>query len=134
MPDGPIVALNVARQTFDSYNSVTTNANFGEDKRTRLMMYATGVSSLAANTDAGNDLIVNGVVVPNLMESVTVEAHTQDGRIFQLPREFAGATGWTAGLDQVEVVLIPELQGAGVVDLTIVINGIRSNTGKIVVN
>ena len=96
-------------------------------------MYAAGVSSLAANTDAGNDLIVNGVVVPNLAESVTVEVRTQDGRIFQL-REFAGATGWIAGLDQVEVVLIPELEGAGVVDLTIVINGIRSNAGKMVVN
>jgi hypothetical protein len=33
----------------------------------------------------------------------------------------------------VSVVLIPELQGAGAVDLTLIVNGTRSNVPRIVV-
>jgi hypothetical protein len=62
-----------------------------------------------------NDIIVNGVVRPNLAESVVVEARTSDGRVMQLPVEFAGALGRLPGLDQIDVVLIPDLQGASAV-------------------
>ena len=37
------------------------------------------------------------------------------------------------GLDQINVVLVPELQGAGTVDLTLIVNGRRSNAPTIVV-
>jgi uncharacterized protein (TIGR03437 family) len=49
-----------------------------------------------------------------------------------LPVEFVGAVeGRLPGLDQVNVLLHPELRGAGLVDLTIIINGQRSNTAAI---
>jgi uncharacterized protein (TIGR03437 family) len=130
---GPLIALNDVRQTTSGSISVTSPENFGADKRTRIMFYAVGLSNLAANTDPGNDLCVDGVVVPNRAESVIVEARTQDGRVYYLPVEFAG-TALIAGLDQVEVVLIPELQSAGVVDLTIIVNDQRSNSPTIMVN
>jgi uncharacterized protein (TIGR03437 family) len=38
------------------------------------------------------------------------------------------------GLDQVNVVLIPELRGAGAVQLTVVAAGVRSNTMTITVH
>jgi uncharacterized protein (TIGR03437 family) len=43
-------------------------------------------------------------------------AHTQDGHVYSLPVEFAGPQGGIPGLDQINVVLIPELRGAGTVD------------------
>ena len=61
---------------------------------------------------------------------MTVEARTSDGTVFTLPVEFAGAQGTLLGLDQVNVVLVPELRGAGSVQLTLVVNGVRSNTMK----
>jgi len=74
----------------------------------------------------------DGGTIGNLAESLTVEARTADGRLFQLPVEFAGAPGGRMpGLDQIKVLLHPELRGAGLVDLTIIINGQRSNTAAI---
>jgi uncharacterized protein (TIGR03437 family) len=125
--------LNQTLQTIAGSFRVTTPENFGADKRTRLTIYALGLHSVAVNTDPNNDLSVDGVVVSNLAESVIVEAHTQDGRVYQLPVEFAGAALIT-DLDQVQVVLIPELQGAGSVDLTVIVNGQRSNSPTVVVN
>jgi len=51
----------------------------------------------------------------------------------KLPVEFAGAQGSVPGLDQINVVLIPALQGAGTVDLTLIVNGQRSSAPTIVV-
>jgi uncharacterized protein (TIGR03437 family) len=72
----------------------------------------------------------DGQIIANLAESVTVEARAGDGRVFTLPVEFAGAQGTLAGLDQVNVVLVPELRGVGSVQLTLVVNGVKSNTMK----
>ena len=98
------------------------------------MLFAVGVSANAANTDPGNDIVEDGVVIPNLAESVIIEAHTQDGRVYRLPVEFAGAQGSVPSLDQVNVVLVPELQGAGTVDLTLIVNGQRSNAATIMIS
>jgi len=55
-----------------------------------------------------------------------------DGRLYHLPVEFAGALeGRMPGLGQVNVLLHPELHGAGLVDLTIIVNGQRGNTAAI---
>jgi uncharacterized protein (TIGR03437 family) len=113
--------------------SVTTPESLGSDKRTRFTFFATGISGRAANTDTSNDINLGTVVIPNFSESVVVEAHTQDGHIYSLPVEFAGAQGGIPGLDQINVVLIPEMQGAGAVDLTLILNGRRSNASTIVV-
>ena len=129
---GPAVVMNSRKQTGSAFE-VTTPENFGADKRTRLVIFATGISGSAANSDVGNDLLINGVVKPNLAESVAVEARLSDGRLISLPVEFAGAQGALAGLDQVNVVLLPELGGAGIIQLALVIGGQRSNAPTIVV-
>jgi uncharacterized protein (TIGR03437 family) len=113
---------------------VTTPETFGNDKRTRLQLFAAGFSAGAANTDSTNDIqLGDGVVLPNLAESVTVEARTSDGRVYQLPVEYAGTQGHLAGADQINCVLVPQLRGAGSVDLTIIVGGQRSNTVQIIV-
>jgi len=74
-----------------------------------------------------NDLKVSGSVRPNLAEGVTVEARVAaTGQIYMLPVQFAGAQGVLPGLDQVTVMLVPELKGAGAVQLTLIVNGRRS--------
>jgi uncharacterized protein (TIGR03437 family) len=72
-------------------------------------------------------------VRPNFAESVAVEARLGDGRVYLLPVEFAGAQGVLPGLDQVNVRLIPELRGAGTVQLTLILGGRRSNAPTIVI-
>lgn len=130
---GQAVAFNGVKQVMETF-SVTTSQNPGSDKRTRVMFFATGVSGSAANTDSNNDLRLGASVIANLAESVIVEARTSDGRIYQLPVEFAGAQGSFPGLDQISVVLRPELQNAGNVSLTLIVNGQRSNAPTIVVH
>ena len=111
--------------------SATGDSLFLLDSRTRLTIMTSGISTGVANTNASNDVLLgNGQTIENLAESVTVEARTSDGRVFTLPVEFAGAQGGLAGLDQVNFVLVPELRGAGSVQLTLVVNGVRSNTMK----
>lgn len=132
--NGSLLAINIGRETAESSVSITTLENFGADKRTRLMIFAVGVSGNAANTDPSNDIVDDGVVIPNLAESVIIEAHTPDGRVYRLPVEFAGAQGSVPSLDQVNVVLVPELQGAGTVDLTLIVNGQRSNAATIMIS
>jgi uncharacterized protein (TIGR03437 family) len=102
---------------------------YGLDSRTRVSIWASGISTGITNTDTGNDIFLGpGQVIENLSESVTVEARTSDGTVYLLPVEFAGAQGTLPGLDQVNAVLLPELRGAGTVELTIVVGGVRSNT------
>jgi len=97
------------------------------------MIFAAGVVDFAANTDPANDIVIGGVVIPNLAESVVVEAHTQDGRVYSLPVEFAGGQSLIADLDHIIVQLVPELAGTGVVDLTLIVNGVRSNSPTIAI-
>ena len=115
---GTVLGVNDVKQVMESY-SVTSPNNFGTDKRTRLTFFATGITGSAANTDGSNDIRLGAALIQNYSESVIVEAHTQDGRVYQLPVEFAGPQGFP-GLDQINVVLIPE-QRAGTVDLTLIV-------------
>jgi len=82
-----------------------------------------------SNSDITNDIKLGpGLVKPNFAESVTVEALANNGRVYSLPVEFAGAQGVLPGLDQINVRLVPELKNAGLVQLTLIIGGRRSNT------
>jgi len=109
--------------------SVTGDSPLLPDSRTRLTILTSGISTGVANTNTANDVLLNnGQIIANLAESVTVEARTSDNRVILLPIEFAGAQGSLVGLDQVNVVLVPGLIGAGPVQLTLVVNGVRSNT------
>src|SRR5256885_5156880 len=127
---GDAVVLNAVTLTSGGFN-VTTPQNFGADKLTRLMIFASGLNSLALNTNTSNDVIFGASIFPNIAESVVVEARTVDNRVFQLPVEFAGPSGQSYGLDQINVRLIGELRGAGSVEFSLIIAGRRSNTATI---
>lgn len=109
--------------------STTTPAQFlGLDTRTRLSILASGISTGLANTDFSNDIwLANGQLLANLAEFVVVEARTSAGTVVRLPVEFAGMQGVLPGLDQVNVILTPELARAGSVQLTVVVGSSRSN-------
>jgi len=126
---GPAIAMNLRTQT--ERFEVLTPENFGPDKRTRIALFALGVTGHAANVDPTNDIIIAGASVVNLAESVTVEARTSNGLVINLPVEFAGAAERLIGHDQLNVRLPPELNAAGVVELTLTIAGQRSNSATI---
>jgi uncharacterized protein (TIGR03437 family) len=105
----------------------TNPHNLGEDKRTRVNLFATGVRGPRLNTNPANDINVDGRTVFNLSESVAVEARLPNGMKVPVPVEFAGAQSQFAGLDQVTVVLPGTLAGWGFVELTLIVNGQRSN-------
>jgi uncharacterized protein (TIGR03437 family) len=123
---GDAVVLNAATMLSGSFNTLTPE-NLGADKQTRLMIMTSGISNGAANPNPSNDVRLGTSIFANLAESIVVEARTSVGRIYQLPVEFAGASGKSYGVDQVNVRLIQELKNAGNVELTIVVAGNRSN-------
>ena len=129
---GSAVAFNAAHQIPATFNAVTQE-NFGFDKRTRVTLYVTGISGSAPNSDLGNDISVDGVVRQNLAESVVVQALISTGARVNLPVEFAGKHGLLPGLDQVSFVIPSQLAGAGLVQLTFLVGGQRSNGGTIVI-
>ena len=120
---------NLIASNFD----VTSLGNFGSDKRTRLTFFASGISGSVVNSNSSNDITVNGKVRANLAEAITVEARLPNGQVLTLPVEFAGAQGVVPGLDQVTVILRSELKGAGIVQLTLIVNGRRSSSPTVVI-
>lgn len=129
---GAGLVLNATTYEQGSF-AVSVPTNLGTDKRTRLMVMATGISGGAVNSNPANDIRVGTSTILNLAESVTVQARLRDGRTFSLPVEYAGLSGSFPGLEQVNVVLIPELQGAGSVDLTIIVGTERSNVASVTI-
>jgi uncharacterized protein (TIGR03437 family) len=121
--------LNLIASNFD----VTSPGNFGSDKRTRLTFFVTGISGSVFNIDGSNDIRVDGKIRANLAEGVTVEARLGNGQVLTLPVEFAGAQGTLPGLDQVTVILLSEMKGAGTVQLQLVVGGRRSNAPTVVI-
>jgi uncharacterized protein (TIGR03437 family) len=121
------VVLNAGTLKSGAFD-VTTPENFSSDKRTRLMIFATGFSNGLANPSLGNDISSGGYSLANQAESLMVEAKTADGRVFQLSVEYAGSQGNAAGLDQIVAVLPAELKGSGNVSLTVVAGTQRSNS------
>jgi uncharacterized protein (TIGR03437 family) len=122
--------LNLIASNFD----VTSEGNFGSDKRTRLTFFATGISGSVFNSDSSNDVTIDGKVRANLAETITVEARLPNGQVMTLPVEFAGAQGVVPGLDQVTVILRPELKGAGIVQMTLIVGGRRSSSPTVFIN
>lgn len=129
---GAGIVLNSATQQRGSF-SASTQENLSSDKRTRLMLFATGISYGVANTNVNNDINMGTSVLKNLTESVAVEARTSGGQTIQLMVEYAGAQGGLFGLDQINVVVPPELEGAGVIELTIIVGGQRSNIATLTI-
>jgi uncharacterized protein (TIGR03437 family) len=129
---GAGIVLNSATQQRGSF-SVSTQENLSSDKRTRLMLFATGISTGVANTNVNNDIQFGTSVLKNLAESVAVEARMTSGQTVLLTVEYAGAQGDCIGLDQINVVLPPELDSAGVIELTLIVGNQRSNIATITV-
>jgi uncharacterized protein (TIGR03437 family) len=125
--DNGSIAITNGQNLIASNFDVTSPGNFGSDKRTRLTFFASGISGSVFNSNTSNDTTVDGKVRVNLAEAITVEARLPNGTVMTLPIEFAGAQG-VPGLDQVTVILRPELKGAGIVQLTLVVNGRRSSS------
>ena len=122
------VVFDALLQSVDEFD-VFTEWNFGPDKRTRLTVFASGISGSAANTDPNNDIVENGIVKPNFAESVSVEARKSNGQVVMLPVEFAGLQATLPGVDQIVFRLDSSLRGAGTVQLTLLVGGQRSNAG-----
>lgn len=125
---GEAVVINAMDLTPGSFN-VTTPSNFGPDKRTRLIIFATGVGG-ASGAGLSIDSVPGGRV-ENFAQEVTVEARARDGRTARLAVEFAGAHGSFVGLNQIHVVLEDYMRGVGSVELTITVRGQRSNTATV---
>lgn len=127
---GDAMVLNAVTLKSGEFN-VTTAENFGADKQTRLMIFASGLTHGGLNPNISNDVPFEGSILPNIAESVVVEARTPDNRVFQLPIEFVGPSGRSYGVDQINVRLINDLRGAGSVEITLIIAGHRSNMALI---
>ncbi|HEV7744039.1 MAG TPA: hypothetical protein VGO56_03485 [Pyrinomonadaceae bacterium] len=128
---GEAIAMNLAKQT--NGFEVLTQENFGSDKRTRVALFTMGISSSAVNSDTTNDVGGGGAGEVNFAESVAVEARRSNGQIVMLPVEFAGAADRLVGHDQVNLRLPEEMRAAGVVSLTLIVAGQRSNAATILI-
>ncbi len=91
--------------------TIESLANLGDDKRTRLAIYGTGIRY------AGNPFLDPSVT--NAAGAITARALDSAGNVYSLPVEYAGAAPVYFGLDQVNVVLPPQLDGLGTLSLSI---------------
>jgi uncharacterized protein (TIGR03437 family) len=103
---GPGAILNAV--TFSRAPFVVQTAENGADPRTRIAVYGTGLRHA---------------------DTVTALAQDTAGNRYPLNVEFAGAAPGFFGLDQVNLLLPPDLDGTGVVSLSLVAD---SNTANVV--
>ncbi len=96
-----------------------------EDKRTRLAIFATGIRY------AGN---LNRKGVGSTIESLTLEGTDIAGNVFPIELEYAGPASGFEGLDQINAVLEPELDGIGLMWLRLSDGEQISNAASIVLS
>ena len=105
-----------------------TPENSGDDKRTRLAIFLTGIRNLP-NTDATNDIpLPEGGTLENVAESLQV---TLAGTSVSV--EFGGRHAVFVGLDQINVILPAEFAGRGTVDLVVSSGAQVSNTVQVTI-
>ncbi len=102
---GPGAILNAVTYAAAPFLTVTPEIA-GSDQRTRLAVYATGIRYAA---------------------SVGASATNPSGNSYNLTVEYAGPAPGYFGLDQVNIVLPPDLDGAGVVSLFLTADASASN-------
>ena len=105
---------------------VETTANGGSDLRTRLAVYCTGIRY------AGNP--TQDPTVTNVAANVTAQGTDPAGNPHNFTVEYAGAAPGYIGLDQVNIVLPAQLDGAGAVSLSITAENTTSNVVTFLVN
>lgn len=106
---------------------VETPQNGGSDLRSRLAVYCTGLRY------AGN--LSQDPSVTNVAASVTAQGMDTAGNQYNFTVEYAGGSDPAfPGLDQVNIILPAQLDGAGVISLTISAESTTSNTVTFLVN
>src|SRR3984957_3998951 len=104
----------------------TTSQNAIPDKRTRLSFFGTGLRY------AGNS--TQNASVTNVANAVTAQATDSLGGVHPLAVEYAGPAPNFAGLDQVNVVVPSDLEGAGLVNVQLQSGNATSNPVSIVMS
>jgi uncharacterized protein (TIGR03437 family) len=122
---GPGAVLNAVTFTPSPF-LVETPANLGDDLRTRVALFGTGIRY------AGNPFLDQSVT--NAASAVLAQARDSAGNLYNLPVEYAGAAPTWFGLDQVNVILPPQLDGLGQLWLMVSTGTASSNIVTIVVN
>jgi uncharacterized protein (TIGR03437 family) len=112
---GPGAILNAVTYAAAPF-LVETQQNAGTDKQTRLSLYGTGIRY------AGNP--THDPTAANVAAQVTAQTRNASGPNFKLNVEYAGveyagAAPGFFGLDQINIVLPPDLDGAGAVSVAI---------------
>jgi uncharacterized protein (TIGR03437 family) len=90
-------------------------------------------TDLPVNVSGGGTyLILFGTGVQNHLKPVAVNITDQDGNLLASPvAAYAGAQGGYAGLDQVNVQLPASLAGSGIVNVSLMVDGLASNSVQI---
>jgi uncharacterized protein (TIGR03437 family) len=104
----------------------TTSQNGIPDKRTRLSLFGTGLRYAGNSTQDPS--------VTNVANAITARATDSLGGVHTLPVEYAGPAPDFAGLDQVNVVIPPDLEGAGLVNVQLQSGRSGSNAVSIVMS
>jgi uncharacterized protein (TIGR03437 family) len=106
---------------------VVTSQNGGSDLRTRLAIYSTGLRYAGNSTQDSS--------VTNVAANVTAQGIDSAGNQYSFTVEYAGGSDPAfPGLDQVNIILPAQLDGAGVVKLTVTAENTTSNTVTFQVN
>lgn len=114
---GPGTILNSVIHQLEPF-VVQTPENPGEDKRTRLTMYGTGLRFAGPPDSRPAD--------GNVAAYVKVQT-TNGADAVNLTVEYAGPAPYYSGLDQVDVVLPASLDGEGIVTVTLATEDLVSN-------
>jgi len=112
---GPGAILNAATFTGPPF-LVETLQNSGTDKRTRLAVFATGLRYAGNLSQDPNQTNV----------AIQVQARDSSGNSYDV--EYAGSAPGYFGLDQINLVLPAQADGAGVISLAIAAGDVLSNT------
>ena len=112
---GPGAILNATTFTGPPF-LVETQQNTGTDKRTRLAVFATGLR-YAGNPSQNPD-----------QTNVAIQVQARDSSGTSYDVEYAGSAPGFFGLDQINLLLPPEADGAGVISLAIAAGDVLSNT------
>jgi uncharacterized protein (TIGR03437 family) len=112
---GPGAILNAATFTGPPF-LVETLQNSGTDKRTRLAVFATGLRYAGNLSQDPNQTNV----------AIQVQARDSSGNSYDV--EYAGSAPGFFGLDQINLVLPAQADGAGVISLAIAAGDVLSNT------
>jgi uncharacterized protein (TIGR03437 family) len=115
---GPGAILNAVTNSPAPFLTVTPEIA-GSDQRTRLAVYATGLRY------AGNSSHDPSIV--NVAANVGAQGQDAAGNSYTFTVEYAGPGPCCFGLDQVNIVLPAQLDGAGVVSLFLTAETSRSN-------